>query len=151
MQFQQERTSNRRIRAFERAKNDMALRVYMVTVLWTGSDRFGRVRTGLHKSEQVWTAIFPHPWVACCPNLAHPQTWVQFSNSTSLETLRPSEVVETALRHTPIGVKSELAWSATFLRRTSKSDTSSESSCLAEFECKISPLISGVLLLFPAC
>ena len=31
-----------------------------------------QVRTGLDKSEQVWSAIFPQPWVACCPNLAQP-------------------------------------------------------------------------------
>ena len=29
---------------------------------------------------------------------------MQFSNRTSLETLRPSEVVETALRHASVGV-----------------------------------------------
>ena len=37
-----------------------------------------------------------------------PQICVQFPNRTSLETLRPSEVVETALRHASIGVRCEL-------------------------------------------
>ena len=83
----------------------MARRAYVVTVLWTGPD----------KSEQVWSAIFPQPWVACCSNLAHPQTYVQFSNRTSLETLQPSKVVETTFRHTSIGVMCEMVWSATFL------------------------------------
>ena len=75
-------------------------------------------------SEQVWSAIFPQPWVARCPNLAHPQTCMQFSNRTSLETLQPSEVLETVLHHASIGVKCELVWSATFLGSTSKCDTS---------------------------
>ena len=35
-------------------------------------DWFRQVRTGLDKSEQMWSAIFPQPWVARCPNLAHP-------------------------------------------------------------------------------
>ena len=100
-------------------------------------DKVRQVRTGSDKSEQVWSTIFPQPWVACSPNLAHPQTCVQFSHHTSLETLRPSQVVETALRHASIGVMCELVWSATFLGSTSKSDTSLESSCLAEFECEI--------------
>ena len=36
------------------------------------ADRLRQVRTGLNKSEQVWSAIFPQLWVARCPNLAHP-------------------------------------------------------------------------------
>ena len=32
----------------------------------TGSDRFGQVRTGVKRH------FFPQPWVARCPNLAHP-------------------------------------------------------------------------------
>ena len=43
MQFEQDRTQDGRIRAFESAKSDIARREYMVTVLWTGSDRFGQV------------------------------------------------------------------------------------------------------------
>ena len=73
----------------------------MVTVLWTGPDRFGQVRTGVKY-------YFPQWGVARCPNLAHPQTCVQFPNRTSLETLRPSQVVETALRHASVGVRCEL-------------------------------------------
>ena len=37
-----------------------------------------------------------------------PQTCVQFPNRTLLETLRPSEVVESALRHASVGVRCEL-------------------------------------------
>ena len=69
----------------------------------------------------------------------NPQTCVQFSNRTSLEALRPSEVVETALRHASIGVRCELVGSATFLGSTSKSNASLESSRIAEIECEISP------------
>ena len=32
----------------------------------------GQVRTGLDKSEQMWSNIFPRPWVARCPKLAQP-------------------------------------------------------------------------------
>ena len=71
-------------------------------------DKFGQVRTGSDKSEQVWSAIFPQTWVTCSPNLTHPQTCVQVSNRTSLETLRPSEVVKTALCHTSMGVRCEV-------------------------------------------
>ena len=42
-------------------------------------------------------------------------------------------------RHTSIGVRCELVWSATFLRRTTTSKRSLESSRLGEFECEISP------------
>ena len=98
------------------------------------ADWFRQVPTSSDKSEQLWSAIFSQPWDARCPNLAHPQTCVQFSNRTSLETLRPSQVVETPFRHASIGVRCELVWSATFLGSTSKSDISSESSRLAEFE-----------------
>ena len=62
----------------------------------------------------------------------------QVSDGTSLETLQPPEVVETALCHVPVGVRCELVRSATFLRRTSMSRTSLESSRLAEFEWPIS-------------
>ena len=48
-------------------------------------------------------------------------------------------MVETALRHASIGIRCEPVWSATFLRRSSTTDTSMESSRLAEFECEISP------------
>ena len=119
------------------AKNYIGRRAYMVTYCIV--DRFGQVRTGLDKSEQVWSAVFPQPWVARCPNLAHRQTCVQFSSRTSLETLQPSEVVETALCHASVGIRCELVWSATFLGSTSKSDTSLLSSRLAEFKYEISP------------
>ena len=43
-----------------------ARRAYMVTVLCV------HVRTSLGKSEQVWSTIFPQPWVARSSYLAHP-------------------------------------------------------------------------------
>ena len=45
---------------------------------------------------------FPQLWVARCPNLAQPLNLRLFSNRALLETLRPSEVVETALCHASI-------------------------------------------------
>ena len=67
MQFQQDTMLDWKIMAFESAKIDTARQAYMVTVLWTGLDRFGQVwtgldrfgqvRTGLDKSEQVWRTI----------------------------------------------------------------------------------------------
>ena len=61
-------------------------------------DRFGQVRTGVKRYFSSTVS----------PNLANPQTCVQFSNRVSLEKLRPSEVVEAALRHASIGVRREL-------------------------------------------
>ena len=106
----------------------------MVTVLSVGPG------TSLDKSEQVWsTTIFPQLWVPRSSNLAHPQTCVQFPNRTSLETLQPSEVVESGRRHASVGVRCEIVRSATFLRRSAETETSMESSRLAEFGCEISP------------
>ena len=68
-----------------------------------------------------------------------PKTCVQFSNCTSLETLRPCQVVETVLRHASVGVRYEMVRSATILRRSTASERSLESSQLAKFECAISP------------
>ena len=101
MQFHQDRTQDRRIRAFESAKNDIARRVYMVTVLYVGPEKSGQVRTGVkyYFSSTVSPMLFKF-----CP----PQTCVQFSNRTLLETLRPSEVVESGLRHASVGVRCEL-------------------------------------------
>ena len=48
MQFHQDRTWDWRIRAFESAKNDIARRAYMVTVLCAWDpDKSGQVRTGV--------------------------------------------------------------------------------------------------------
>ena len=69
-----------------------ARRAYIVTVLCVGPDKSGQVRTGVKY-------YFRQPWVPRSSNLAHPQTCVQFPNRTSLETLRPSEVVDSGLRH----------------------------------------------------
>ena len=91
----------------------IARRAYMVTVLWTGSDRFGQVRTGVKRyfsSTMSCTLSKFGP----SPNLC------AVSNRTSLETLWPSEVVETALRHPSFGLRCELVWSATFLRHFQK-------------------------------
>ena len=109
----------------------------MVTVLWTGSDRCGQVWTSQNRCEAQF--FLNREAGAHSPNLAHPQTGVQFPNRTSLETLRPSEVVETAFRHTSIGVRCELVRSATFLRQSSTGHTLLESSRLAELESEISP------------
>ena len=117
-------------------KNDIVRRAYMVTVLWTGSDRHGQVWTSQNRYEVLF---FLNRESHAVQNWPTPQTCVQFSNRTSLETLRPSEVVKTVLRHASIGVRCELVRSATFLQRTSKSDTSLESFRLAEFECEIPP------------
>ena len=55
------------------------------------------------------TLIATRPKVLRCPNFAYPQkTIIQSSDGTTLETLRPSEVVETALRHSAVGVRCEL-------------------------------------------
>ena len=43
--------------AFESAKIDTARQAYMVTVLWTGLDRFGQVWTGLDRFGQVRTGL----------------------------------------------------------------------------------------------
>ena len=56
-----------------------------------------------------------------------------------LETLRPSEVVKTALRHASVGVRCEMVLSATFLRRTTTTEILLESSRLGELEYDISP------------
>ena len=61
------RIGDRSIRTFESAKNDCATSIHGDCIV----DRFGQVRTGLDKSEHVWSAIFPPPWVARCPNFAH--------------------------------------------------------------------------------
>ena len=98
----------------------------------TGLDKFGQVRTGVKRylSSTVNRTL---------SKFGPPQTCMQFSNRTLLETLRPSEVVESALRHASVGVRCELLLSATFLWRTTLSEMSLESSRLAEFECEISP------------
>ena len=69
-------------------------RAYMVIVLWTGSDRFGQVWTSQNRCEVLF---FLNRESHAVPIWPTPKNCVQFSNRTSLETLRPSEVVETAL------------------------------------------------------
>ena len=77
-------------------KNDIALRAYMVTVLRTGSDKFGQVWTSQNTCEALSFLNRESHTFQIWPT---PKTYVQFSIRTSLETLRPYEVVETALRH----------------------------------------------------
>ena len=86
-------------------KNDIVRRAYMVTVLRTGSVKFGQVWTSQNSCEALFFLNRELHAVQIWPS---PQTSVQFSNRTSLETLRPSEVVETALRHASVGVMCEL-------------------------------------------
>ena len=108
----------------------------MITVLWTGSDRFGQVWTSQNRCEALFFLNRESHAVQTWPT---PITCVQFPNRTWLETPRPSEVVETALRHALIGVRCELVGSATFLWRTFTGDAWLESSQLAQLECEVSP------------
>ena len=73
----------------------------MVTVLYVGPDKSGQVRTAVkyYFSSTVSPTLF---------KFSPPQTCVQFPNGASLETLRPSEVVESGLRHVPVGIRCEL-------------------------------------------
>ena len=73
----------------------------MVTVLCIGPDKSGQVRTGVkyNFSSTVSPTFF---------KFGPPQTGVQFPNRTSLETLRASEVVVSALRHASVGIRCEL-------------------------------------------
>ena len=108
----------------------------MVTILWTGLDRFRQVWTSQNRCEGLFLVTRESHAFQIWPS---PQTCVQFSNRTSLETLQPSEVVATSLHHASLGIRCELVWKTTSLRHTAKTDTSLESSRLAEFECEISP------------
>ena len=67
---------------------------YMVTVLLTGSDKFRQVWTSQNTCEALFFLNRESHAVQIWPS---PQICVQFSNRTSLETPRPSEVVETAV------------------------------------------------------
>ena len=91
----------------------------MVTVLRTGSDKFGEVWTSQNTCEALFFLNRESHAVQIWPT---PKTCMQVSNRTSLEPLWPSKVVETALQYASVGVRCELVWSATFLRYTSKSD-----------------------------
>ena len=71
MQVLQDSTLDERIIAFESAK--MTLRDERTRSLYCE-----QVRIGLDKSEQVWSAIFPQPWVAHSPNWAHPKPACRF-------------------------------------------------------------------------
>ena len=57
----------------------------MVTVLWTGSDRLGQVWTSQNRCEALFFFSCESHAVQIWPT---PRTCVQFSNRTSLETLR---------------------------------------------------------------
>ena len=95
----------------------------------------------VRRSGQVWTSqnrcevLFFLNRESHAPQIRPtPNTCVQFSNCTSLETLRPSEVVESALRHASVCVRCELVLSTTFLRRTTTSERSLESCRLGELK-----------------
>ena len=68
----------------------------MVTLLWTGSDRFGHVKTGVKRYFSSTMSCTLSKFGLDLP--PSPETRVQVSDGTSLKTLRTSEVVETALR-----------------------------------------------------
>ena len=63
------------------------------------------VWTGLDMSEQLFFLNRESHAVQIWPT---PKTCMQFSNRTSLETLLPSDLVETVLCHALIGVRCEL-------------------------------------------
>ena len=107
----------------------------MVTVLWTGLNKFGQIWTSQNRCEVLFFLNGESHALHIWPTT---KTCLQFSSRTSLETLRPCKVVETALRPASIHVRFELVWSAIFLRRISMTRTLLESSRLAEFECEIS-------------
>ena len=81
----------------------------MVTVLRTDADKFLQVWTSQNRCEALFFLNRESHAVQILPP---PQTCVQPFNRTSLETLRPSEVVETALRHALIAVRCELFFGA---------------------------------------
>ena len=73
MQFHQDTTEDRRMRAVESAKKEIARRAYMVTILRTGSDKFGQVWTSQNTCEALFflnheshaVQIWPTPKPAC--------------------------------------------------------------------------------------
>ena len=73
----------------------------MVIVLCVGPDKSGQVRTGVkyYFSSTVSLTLF---------KFGPPQICMQFPNRTLLETLRPSQVVESGLRHASVGIRCEL-------------------------------------------
>ena len=62
-------------------------------------DRLGKVWTSQNRWEVLFFLYRESHALQIWPT---PKTCMQFSNRTLLETLRPSEVVETALRHTSL-------------------------------------------------
>ena len=71
----------------------------------TGSDRCGQVWKTQNRCEALFFLNRESHALQIWPTS---QTCMQFSKRTSLETLRPSKVVETAFRHASIGVRCEL-------------------------------------------
>ena len=104
----------------------------MVTVLWTGSDRFGHaVSTSLHGLPPNFT----HTLKICLGRFLS-----QFQSARLIGSGGNSPSSRFSWRKVWTGVNwCELVWSATSFRRSSTTDTSIESSQLAEFECEISP------------
>ena len=74
-----------------------AQRVHLVTVLWTGSDRFGQVRASQNRCEVLFILNHESQALQIWPT---PKTCVQFSKRT--------KVVETAFHHASIGVRCEM-------------------------------------------
>ena len=145
----------------ECSEKNVQIKSNIVPEVWTGVNRSEQLWSGVNSWERVWTGWRVNRWEKFWPGLnksdrcevlffldgeSHalqvlptPKTRVQVSAGTSLETLRPSQVVETVLRHASVGVRCEMVWSATFLWRTTMSERSLESSRLGEFGCEISP------------
>ena len=68
-------------------------------------DRSGQVWTSQKRCEVLFFVNGESQALQIWPT---PEFCVQFPNRTSLETLRPSEVVESGLRHASVGVGCEL-------------------------------------------
>ena len=77
----------------------------MVTVLYVRTCRSGQVWASQNRCEVLFFLNRESHALQIWPT---PQTCVQYSNRTSLETLRPSEVVESGLRHASVGVRCEM-------------------------------------------
>ena len=69
------------------------------------SDRFRQVWTSQNRCEVLFFLNRESQAVQILPTT---KTGMQFSDHTSLEILRPSEVVETTLRHASVGVRCEI-------------------------------------------
>ena len=71
-------------------------------------ERFGQVWTSQRTGVKCEGLLFLNRESNAVKIWPTPKTCVQFSNLTSLETLRPSEMVESGLRPASVGVRCEL-------------------------------------------